>query len=180
MPRLSRSVAALLAAIWMLCALVPDMALASEPRFRVTLHWSGKEVSPLQRTFRTYFEVNFALIGGRGVEERVTNDASPLNKRWSPNRTKTLAFGDEYAVGRFPAVWRVINDRTLIRIVAYPTHSWIVRVSTDGRSTCSVSFEWRLKEGLSEFRGWSNQRKVETRWVDPVIRSSQCEVLRQT
>ncbi|KUL96042.1 hypothetical protein DK26_08460 [Bosea sp. WAO] len=166
--------------MWMLCAATPDMAFAGEPRFRITLHWSGTEVSPLRQTFRTYFEVNFALIGGRGVEERVTNDPSPLTPRWSPNRTKTLAFGEEYAVGRFPAVWRVLDDRTLIRIVAYPTHSWIVRVSTNGTSSCSVKFEWRLKDGLSEFGGWSNQRKVETRWVDPVVRASQCEVLRQT
>jgi len=179
MPLASKLLAFLLPTTLSLSAGMPDAALAGEPRFRVVMNWTTESASPPRREFWNHFEINFVLIGGRRVEERVSNDPSPT-KRWSPNQNKTIAFGDEYAVGRWPAVWRVLDDKTLIRIVAYPSHSWIVRISTDGQSSCTARFEWRLKEGLTEFQGWSASRKTTTRYINPTVRDWRCEVLRQT
>ncbi|SEK82279.1 hypothetical protein SAMN04515666_10298 [Bosea lupini] len=178
MPLASKVLAFVLPAALCL-SLAARAALAGEPRFRVVMNWTSESVSPPKREFWNHFDINFAFIGGRQVEERVNNNPS-ASDIYGRKQTKTIALGDEYAVGRWPAVWRVLDDKTLIRIVAYPTHSWIVRISTDGQSSCTARFEWRLKEGLTEYQGWSASRRTTTRYINPTVRDWRCDILRQT
>lgn len=179
MPPVSKALKGFLLAALPFSAGAPHAALAGDPRFRIVLNWTSESIAPPRREFWNHFELNFVLIGGRQIEERTSRDPSPT-KRWSPNQNRTVALGDQYAVGQWPAIWRIVDDRTLIRIVAYPSHSWIVRVRTDGQSSCSATFEWRLKDGFTEFQGWSEARKTATRYVNPIARKWRCEVLQQT
>lgn len=165
--------ATLLAAALLL--LLPFASAANaEARFRLSLAWVTPVIEPRlgDRLVQASFTVTLADKGK--VTETLTRTSG--RRRQSSFREREADLGDELG-GRSSAQWRVLNESTLVRVAARPSHTFAIWLRTDGSRSCTVSLEWRLKPGFTAFEGRSRRDGEPRRYTQPRVQEATCEVL---
>lgn len=150
-------------------------AAHAEARFRLSLAWVTPIVEPRphDRLVQTSFIVTLADKGK--VTEAVTRTTG--RRRQSVSMQEREAdLGDELG-GRSGAQWRVLNESTLVRVAARPSHTFAIWLRTDGSRSCTVSLEWRLKPGFTYFEGRSRRGREPRFFTQPRVEAATCEVL---
>lgn len=148
-------------------------ALAQEARFHLALAWAIPEIEPRERTVQANRTIMVVLSKGGIVQEEVTRHGGRSAGRGRIN-TQEGSLGNEVE-GR--ALWRVLDQNTLLRLVAERSHTFAIRLRTDGARSCSVTLEWRLKSGFVAYEDWTRGRDTPTRYRQPIVRQSTCTVL---
>lgn len=155
-------------------------ALAQEARFQLSLAWTVPEIEPEERTRLSSRTLTVVLGKGGAVKEEVTRHGGGRGGRggrgWRGERSRVHegALGDELG-GRVR--WRVLNENTLVRLVNERSHTFAIRLQTDGARSCSVTLEWRLKPGFTAYDGWARRRDIPIRYGQPTVQQSTCTVL---
>ncbi|WP_332696079.1 hypothetical protein [Bosea sp. (in: a-proteobacteria)] len=153
---------------------VPE-ALAQEARFRLDLAWVTHEIEPVERA-RPVHSTFLVTLSDKGKVSETFIRSGGGRRRNPMTREREAGLGDELG-GRFAAQWRVVNQNTLVRVAARPSHTFAIWLRTDGSKSCTISVEWRLKPGFTVYEGWSRRRRVETRFSHPTLQQATCEVL---
>lgn len=148
-------------------------ALAQDARFHLALAWTIPEIEPQERAVRTNRTIMVVLSKGGIVTEEVTRHGGRSAGR-GRIRTQEGSLGSEVD-GR--ALWKVLNENTLLRLVAERSHTFAIRLRTDGARSCSVTLEWRLKPGFTAYEDWTRGLDTPVRYRQPIVRQSTCTVL---
>lgn len=143
-------------------------ATAQEARFQLSLAWTVTEIEPEQRTRLASRTLTVILGKGGAVREDVNRN------RGGRGRVREGALGDDLDAR---ARWKVLNETTLLRLVAERSHTFAIWLRTDGVRSCSVTLEWRLKPGFTAYEGWARRRDIPIRYSRPTIQQATCEVL---
>ncbi|MEI5666739.1 hypothetical protein WBO78_17450 [Bosea sp. CCNWLW174] len=143
-------------------------AFAQEARFRLSLAWTVPEIAPEQRTRLASRTLTVILGKGGAVREEVNRN------RGGRGRVREGALGDDLDAR---ARWKVLNENTLLRLVAERSHTFAIWLRTDGTRSCSVTLEWRLKSGFTAYEGWARRRDIPIRYSQPKVEQATCEVL---
>lgn len=159
----------------LLLALAFPAAANAEARFRLSLSWVTHEIEPVERA-RSVQSTFLVTLSDKGKVTEAFTRTGGGRRRNTMTREREAGLGDELG-GRFAAQWKVVNQNTLVRVAARPSHTFAIWLRTDGRNACSISVEWRLKPGFSVYEGWSRGRQVETRFSHPTLQHASCEVL---
>jgi hypothetical protein len=141
---------------------------AQEARFRLSLAWTVTEIEPAQRTRLASRTLTVALGKGGAVREHVNRN------RGGRGRVREGALGDDLDAR---ARWKVLNETTLLRLVAERSHTFAIWLRTDGARSCWATLEWRLKPGFAAYEGWARRRDVPIRYRQPTVQQATCEVL---
>lgn len=155
--------------------LATSAAQAQEVRFRATISWIQHEIEPTKRSRPTSSTYLVTLRGGRSVSEEFTRQYGQRagQVRHASRATK---LGEDMK-GRFATQWTVINEHTLLRVTARPTHTYAIWLRTDDGRSCTVSAEWRLKPGFSLYETWAPKRGTKMLFSQPTDLETSCEVL---
>lgn len=148
-------------------------ALAQDAQFRLSLAWTVEEIEPDVRSRLQGGTFLVTLGKGGKVTEQFTRSHGRRAKR---SRFREGELGDDMD-GRFVARWKVVNQNTLVRLLAMPSHTFAIWVKTDGGHACTVSLEWRLKPGQASYDGWLQRGDRMIRFKDPTVQQAQCEAL---
>lgn len=152
-----------------------QQAQAQDARFRVTLSWTQHEIAPTRRSRPTSSTYLITLHGGKTVKEEFTRQYGPRSGQVRTS-SRSSELGEDMN-RRFPAQWTVINDRTLLRVTARPSHTFAIWLRTRGDRSCTASVEWRLKPGFSSYETWAPARRVKMIHAEPTDQRATCEVL---
>ncbi len=146
----------------------------AEVRFRLSLAWVTPVIEPRpgDRLVQASFMVTLADKGK--VTETVSRTSG--RRRQSSFQEREADLGDELG-GRSGAQWRVLNESTLVRVAARPSHTFAIWLRTDGSRSCTVSLEWRLKPGFTAFEGRSRRDREPRIYTQPRVQEATCEVL---
>ena len=148
----------------------PD-ALAQEARFHLSLGWTVPEIEPEEEDRFVGRTIIVTLGKGGKVREEVSRSHG---RRKRGGRVSEGALGGDLD-GR--ARWKVLNERTLLRLVTERSHTFSVRLQTDGTRSCAVTLEWRLKPGFTVYEGWARRRAIPIRYRQPTVEQASCTVL---
>lgn len=149
---------------------------ASAAEFRIWLDWTIRETSPHPTTHYAGLEISVVLSDGNRFRERMTRKM-PGGRSREFTTNSADALGNEFSARSTKQAWRVVDERTLVRLAALRTHTWAMWLTTDGGRSCSVRVEWRLKPGEEAFEAWAPQRRIRFRFVEPQVRNATCEVI---
>jgi len=144
-------------------------ALAQEARFELSLAWTEPEIDEepnhMNRTI-------YVTLGERGkVTEQVRRRYGGGQRGQGGSRTSVL--GDDFD-GTYQARWKVVNDRTLVRLAAERSHTFAIWLTHDGAGSCSVRLEWRLKPGFKTYERWAVRREETVRFNQPAVERASC------
>ncbi|PTM42355.1 hypothetical protein [Bosea sp. 124] len=173
---MSKSLIAIILAACPLVALAhAPAAMAQDVQFRLSVAWTVEVIEPEPRS--RLAGGTFLLTLGKGG--KVTELFTDNQRRRGRGRSARLKEGElgEDIDGRFVSQWKVVNERTLVRLVARPSHTFAIWLKTDGARSCTVSLEWRLKPGFTSYEGWSRRREIRTKFLQPTVQHARCEVL---
>lgn len=155
--------------------LAPQIAAAKEAKFRITATWIVNYVEPQARSVMTRRSFTVTLKSDRSIEERVE---SQTGKRYrNPKLTQTdMQLGDGED-GPQSKAWKVVNETTLVRLVARNSHTFAIWLRTQGDHSCTTTLEWRLKPGFTVFEGRKRKGKPLVRFTEPSWPNARCDVL---
>jgi hypothetical protein len=142
--------------------------LAQEARFQLLLAWTVPEIAPEERSRLASRTLTVILGKGGTVREEINRNHG------GRGRVREGALGDGLDAR---AHWKVLNENTLLRLVAERSHTFAIRLQTDGARSCSVTLEWRLKPGFTAYEGWARRRDVPIRYRQPTVQQAACTVL---
>lgn len=161
--------------------LLPQTASAQEVRFRINASWVVNEFEPSLHVLNMQMSLALTLKNGKTVQEDVQYTVQEDKKYRNGNRpaylshqSKETDFGKARGE-RVPVVWKVVNERTLARLVAWPSHTFAIWIRTNSDMSCTATLEWRLKPGFQAYEG--RRRNMPIRYSEPSSPSAQCEVL---
>jgi len=161
--------AALLALLW------PQGVSAKDAKFRITATWIFNYVEPRQRSVITNNTYLVTLKSNGSVEDRF--EARTGNN--SPGAT-LLQTETELGVGngvQGRRAWKVINETTLVRLIARKSHTFAIWLRTQGETSCTATLEWRLKPGFALFEAPERPGRPQVRFTQPSSAYAYCEVL---
>lgn len=143
-------------------------ALAQEARFQLYLAWTEPEIdgepNEIVRTI-------YLTLGKDGkVAEQVRRDG--LGRR-RPGLSQQGVLGEDVE-GRVKGRWKVVNAGTLVRLTAERTHTFAIWLTTDGKGSCSVRLEWRLKPGFKTYERWDPREQDTVEFGQPVVNRTSC------
>lgn len=153
--------------------LLPQAADTKEAQFRITATWITNYVEPRQRSVISKRSYTVTLNANGNVEERVE---SWIGNGWAGSsvvRTDT-DLGDSAPRRK---AWKVVNETTLVRLLARPSHTFVIWLRTEGDRSCTATLEWRLKPGFTVFEGPKRQGRQQARFTEPSWPNARCDVL---
>ncbi|WP_156640224.1 hypothetical protein [Bosea sp. PAMC 26642] len=157
------------------CLLQCSAALAEEVRFEVSLAWIHHQVSPKVQSRQNQRSIIVTLKPGNRVEESILNTVDGNASR-ALNFSRQGGLGEEFGERRKSA-WKVVNANTLARVQDRKTYSWVIWLRTDGQKRCTVTMEWKLKPGQTEYVGWASRLKQEFRFTEPTDIFTSCRAI---
>lgn len=142
--------------------------LAQEARFQLYLSWTEPEIddepNEIVRTI-------YLTLGKDGrIAEQIRRGG--LGKR-RPGQFQEGVLGDDLN-GQRAGRWKVVNAGTLVRLTAERSHTFAVWLTTDGKGSCSVRLEWRLKPGFKTYERWDPREQDTVRFGQPVVNRTSC------
>lgn len=158
-----------------LLGLVPQATSAKEATFRVTATWIANLVEPRQRSVLNRYSYTVTLRDNGSVEERVE---STIGNGWagsSISQTEADLGAGHGKSGR--KTWKVVNETTLVRLVARESHTFVVWLRTQGKDSCTATLEWRLKPGFTLYESPKRKGKPLVRFTEPSWPNARCDVL---
>ncbi|MBR3191902.1 hypothetical protein [Bosea sp. (in: a-proteobacteria)] len=143
-------------------------ARAQEARFQLYLSWTEPEIdgepNEIVRTI-------YLTLGKDGkVTEQVRRDG--LGRR-GPGLSQQGILGEDIE-GRVKGRWKVVNAGTLVRLTAERSHTFAIWLTTDGKGSCSVRLEWRLKPGFKTYERWDPREQDTVEFGQPVVNRTSC------
>lgn len=143
-------------------------ALAQGARFELSLAWTEPEVDdePIDRVQTIYLTLG---AGGKVTEE--IRERYPGRGRQGLQQSGAL--GEDVA-GQRKGRWKVVNERTLVRLNAQSTHTFAIWVTTEPGGACSVRMEWRLKPGFTTYERWASRRQDTVKFGQPTVQHASC------
>ncbi|WP_156640221.1 hypothetical protein [Bosea sp. PAMC 26642] len=157
-------------------ALFPTVAVAQNAQFRLTMAWTQDPTEAGERSRLVMSRLLVTLMPGAKVLESYTRLRGGRPGRRT--RVQEGELGEDFSgviVGR----WRVLNAHSLIRLAAHTTHTFTIRLTTDGLRSCSIALEWRAKDGVStlvEQRQTRRGPRVDS-FTQPTVHQANCEVM---
>lgn len=143
-------------------------ALAQEARFQLYLSWTEPEIDDEPNEIvRT---INLTLGKDGRVTEQIRRDAPG---RGPPRLSQQGALGGDVD-GRVQGRWKVVNTATLVRLTAERSHTFAIWLTTDGKGSCSVRLEWRLKPGFKTYERWDLREQDTVKFGQPVVNHASC------
>ncbi|MCP4558981.1 hypothetical protein [Bosea sp. (in: a-proteobacteria)] len=167
----------ILAVAGLLAAMVhlPQAASAEEAKFRITTSWIVNYVEPKPRSVMQQNSYFVSLKSDGTVTERTE---TRIGNGWpGANLLETdteLGGGDR---GQRRKVWRVVNETTLVRLLARESHTFAIWLRTQGKDSCTATLEWRLKPGFTLFESPKKPGKPVVRFAEPSWPTARCDVL---
>lgn len=152
---------------------LPQAASANEAKFRITASWIVNYIEPQQRSAMVNYEYTVILREGGKIEERVV---SRVGQNWRGDRLMQA----EASLGngvRPEKIWKVVNETTLVRLVARNSHTFAIWLRTQGKDSCSATLEWRLKPGFTAFEEPQKPGKPVLRFSEHSWLNVRCDVL---
>lgn len=155
--------------------LLPQAASAEEAKFRITATWIINYVEPKPRSVLTRRSYFVTLKGDGTVQERLE---SVTGNKSSGRRSRELdkGLGEVGGERRF-TTWKVVNETTLVRLVARESHTFAIWVRTQGKDACTATLEWRLKPGFTLYDVLKKKGKPQARFTEPSWPNARCDVL---
>ena len=164
-----------IAALLALLGLFSQEASAEEAKFRITTTWIVNYVEPKPRSVmtRTTYFVTLKRDGSvtEQTEKRIGNGWAGA----SLLETDSELGGGRSAPGR--KVWKVVNETTLVRLLARDSHTFAIWLRTQGKDSCTATLEWRLKPGFTLFEAPKKPGKPVVRFAEPSWPNARCDVL---
>lgn len=141
---------------------------AQEARFQLALAWTEPEIGDVPSRFRRTIDVT---LGQQGKVTEQVRRGSPGRGRQGHAQSGVLG---EDIDGRHKGHWKVVNERTLVRLTAERSHTVAIWLTHDGAGSCSVRLEWRLKPGFTAYERWGVRREGTVRFGQPVVEHASC------
>lgn len=156
------------AAAGMMAVLAPLSAAAQAVDFQLYLSWTEPRISdkPTDIVQTIYLTLN----KDGSVKERVRQNGLRRRKYYQAQEGALGADLD----GQRAARWKVVNEGTLVRLIAERTHTFAVWLTTDGKGSCAVKMEWRLKPGFKTYERWDLREQGTVMFGQPVPGYSSC------
>ena len=158
-----------------LALMSPPAAQSSEAKFRITTTWTVNYVEPRSRSVMTQNSYFVTLKSDGTVTERTE---TRIGNGWpGANLLETdteLGGGDGRPRRK---VWKVINDTTLVRLLARNSHTFAIWLKTQGKDSCTATLEWRLKPGFTLYDSPRRKGKPQARFTEPSSVNARCDVL---
>ncbi|MCP4558979.1 MAG: hypothetical protein GY873_36340 [Bosea sp.] len=143
-------------------------ALAQEARFQLYLSWTEPEIDDEPN------EIVRTIHLTLGKDGRITEQI----RRGAPGRGRPRQFQEgalgEDVDGRLKGRWKVVNEGTLVRLTAERSHTFAIWLTTDGKGSCSVRLEWRLKPGFKTYERWNPREQDTVKFGQPVVDRASC------
>jgi len=153
----------------------PSEGWANEARFRVTLSWVTNFVEPKPRSVRVQQSFIVTLHPNGRIEER---SERRVGNGWPDARlTKREASLGEIGGKRAPVLWKVVDDKTLVRLLGRASHTFAIWVTAQDKDSCTARMEWRLKTGFSLYENRNGNDRVTGRFSEPSWPTARCDVL---
>lgn len=157
-----------------LVGLSPQTAFAKEAKFRITATWIFNYVEPKPRSALAQSSHLVTLKSDGTVTERTE---TRIGNGWpGANLIETDA---ELGGSRNPRrkVWKVVNETTLVRLLARDSHTFAIWLRTQGQDSCTATLEWRLKPGFTLYDSPKRPGKPQARFTEPSAVNARCDVL---
>lgn len=163
------------AALLALFLLWSQVASADEATLRITATWIINYVEPKPRSVLTRRSYFVTLKSDGTVKERLE---SVTGNKSSGRRSRELdkGLGEVGGERRF-TTWKVVNETTLVRLVARESHTFVIWVKTQGKDACTATLEWRLKPGFTLYDVLKKRGKPQARFTEPSWPNARCDVL---
>ena len=150
-------------------------ACASEAKFRITATWIFNYVEPKPRSVLAQSSYLVTLKRDGTVTERTE---TTIGNGWpgaSLVETEAGLGGDRSGPRR--KVWKVVNETTLVRLLARDSHTFAIWLRTQGQDSCTATLEWRLKPGFTLYDSPKRPGKPQARFTEPSAVNARCDVL---
>lgn len=158
-----------------LLLLWPSGVSAKEASFRITVTWITNYVEPRTRSVLSRRSYTVTLRDNGKVEERLE---AWVGNGWAGSTVTQTEndLGEGDGTSRRKA-WKVVNETTLLRLVARPSHTYAIWLRTQGDQSCTATLEWRLKPGHTLYEGPKKPGKPPVRFTEPSWPNARCDVL---
>lgn len=156
-----------LAALACFC-LLPQAASAADVTFRIRTAWAFNYVAPPRKSYQMLNTFFVTLKADGSITERI--------EEGSGVRETGSVLGHARG-GRGSVTWKVVNETTLVRLVAATSHTFAIWVRTQGKDSCTATLEWRLKPGFTNYEVRDRSGKVTAKLSEPIWPSARCDVL---
>lgn len=154
---------------------LPQTASADEAKFRITATWIFNYVEPKPRSVMAQSSHLVTLKRDGTVTERTE---TTVGNGWpSANLVETEAGLGGGHGGPRRKVWKVVNETTLVRLLARESHTFAIWLRTQGRDSCTATLEWRLKPGFTLYDSPKRPGKPQARFTEPSAVNARCDVL---
>lgn len=154
---------------------LPQTASANEAKFRITATWIVNYVEPKARTVLTRRTYTVTLKRDGTVSERLERT---VGNGWAGSTLFEMDKGlGEAGDTRRRTIWKVVNDTTLVRLVARESHTFAIWLRTQSKDSCTATLEWRLKPGFTLYEAPKKKNKPQVRFTDPSWPNARCDVL---
>ena len=143
-------------------------AAAGDVTFRIRTAWAFNYIEPPRKSYQTLTTFFVTLKADGSITER-------LEAGSSVGEADTML--GEARGGRGSITWKVVNETTLVRLLARDSHTFAIWVRTQGKDSCTATLEWRLKPGFTSYEIRNRSGKVTARFSDPGWPTARCDVL---
>jgi hypothetical protein len=163
------------AGLLVLLGLWPQAVSANEAKFRITATWIINYVEPKARSVLTRRSYTVTLKRDGTVTERLERTTG---NGWAGSTLLELdkELG-EVGGKRRSTTWKVVNETTLVRLVARESHTFAIWLRTQGTDSCTATLEWRLKPGFTLFEAPTKPNRPQIRFAEPSWPNARCDVL---